>query len=47
MNVDTDRIPLPPVPRNFYKFVLIFYEGYPMDYIGTVSVYIEVIDSKK
>ncbi|KAI8128396.1 hypothetical protein CVS40_1782 [Lucilia cuprina] len=44
ISVDAEFFPLPPlVPQNSYKFVSIFYEGYPYDYMGTVVFYFDLI----
>ncbi|XP_065366844.1 uncharacterized protein LOC135959743 [Calliphora vicina] len=47
LSLDVKHMPLPPLPLNSYKLLLIFYEGYPLDYMGTVSLYTDLINSKK
>ncbi|XP_019891537.2 uncharacterized protein LOC101890482 [Musca domestica] len=34
-------------PKGTYKGVLIFYEGYPFDHIGTVEYYAELFEARK
>ncbi|XP_065368990.1 uncharacterized protein LOC135961418 [Calliphora vicina] len=47
IHADIDLIPLPPLlSKNSYKFLLIFYEGYPYDYMGRVTFYIDIINTR-
>ncbi|XP_058980452.1 uncharacterized protein LOC131803338 [Musca domestica] len=34
-------------PKGYYKCIFIFYEGYPLDYIGRVEYYAELYEVKK
>lgn len=45
--IDNNILPFPLVPKSSYKLTFICYEGYPMEYIGNVSWYIEPIEGKK
>ncbi|XP_059223886.1 uncharacterized protein LOC131997250 [Stomoxys calcitrans] len=46
-NLFIDRKVIPVAfPRGAYKILLIFYEGYPLDYMGTVAYYVDLLEKR-
>lgn len=45
--IDTNILPMPSLPKNSYKFQVLFYEGYPYEYMGKSSVFVDILEAKK